>query len=111
SGDWATASETARAMIAEHNRELLAKTGDLFALPISVLTKQRDQALSRLAGAEAVAEQQRQELVTEQDKFISYLMTDHEHMLAELKGELDLARAELRRQAAARPGAAGLSST
>lgn len=88
---------TLNAAIRAHNRELDARAGADLELPILVLTEQRDRALRALTTAEARAETERDRLVAEQDKFISYLMSEHEGRLAELQSELARTRLQLER--------------
>lgn len=83
------------AIVQAHNQALLERAGSLFELPLVVLTEQRDQALGRLARAEQRAAEQRRRWVAEQDKFIGFLMTEHEAKLRELRADCDHLRAEL----------------
>lgn len=80
---------TAEAAIQAHNQQLMDRTSSLLELPLVVLTEQRDHALRYLASAEQRADAARQQLVQEQDKFISFLMGEHEAKLSELRAECE----------------------
>jgi len=88
-------AESLEATIQAHNQQLYERAGGFFELPLVVLTEQRDDALQRLANADARAAEQRRSLVAEQDKFIGFLMTEHEARLRELRADCELLRSEL----------------
>ena len=94
-GEQLPEAELLEATIRAHNQQLTERAGNLFELPLVVLTEQRDHALRRLAGAQERMVEQRRRLVAEQDKFISFLMTEHEAKLRELKGDCARLRVEL----------------
>ena len=95
--------ETCDASIQAHNQELVARTGDLMELAVVVLTEQRDNALRLLATANERFEEQQSHLVAEQDKFITFLMSEHEQKLAELQDAVEDARAQLLQRSALAP--------
>jgi uncharacterized coiled-coil DUF342 family protein len=85
------------------NQELIDRAREMLKLPIVVLTEQRDNALRRLAGAERRSEARRLQLVAEQDKFISFLMSEQEQKVAELEHALQSTHQEaLQKQSLAR---------
>ena len=88
-------AESLEATIQAHNQQLYERAGGFFELPLVVLTEQRDDALQRLANAETRAAEQRRSLVAEQDKFIGFLMTEHEARLRELRADCEQLRSEL----------------
>ena len=81
----------------------MERTGDLMELSISVLSEQRDKALKLLATANEGFEEERAQLASEQDKFITFLMSDHEQKFAEVQRALEVAQQELTRQRALTP--------
>lgn len=103
-------AERLAATIQAHNQQLYDRAGSFFELPLVVLTEQRDEALQRLANADQRAAEQRRRLVAEQDKFIGFLMTEHEARLRELRADCEQLRSELRatRSATARTTAVDL---
>jgi len=88
-------AESLEATIQAHNQRLYERAGSFFELPLVVLTEQRDEALQRLANADERAAEQRRHLVAEQDKFIGFLMTEHEARLRELRADCEQLRSEL----------------
>jgi chromosome segregation ATPase len=70
------------------NAELQRRAGSALELPFSVLVEQRDQALRAAESAREQAGNVRREMVEEEDRFIAFLMADHERQLAELQREL-----------------------
>ncbi len=82
------------------NRELEARTADHLATVIAVLVEQRDVALRKLAGSEKAAEDERNELISEHDKFVAFLMEEQDAKLDLLQKELDEAQQALTRQRA-----------
>ncbi len=82
------------------NRELEARTADHLATVAAVLVEQRDVALRKLAGAEKTAEAERNELISEHDKFVAFLMEEQDGKLDLLQKELDEAQQALTRQRA-----------
>jgi len=100
SGELGAPHAASEALIRAHNQELSERTRDLLALPLVVLTEQRDAALRLLASAQERAEQERRQLIAEQDRFITFLMADHEGKLAELRQRLESTMGELERHKA-----------
>ncbi|HEU5077343.1 MAG TPA: hypothetical protein VFU02_24295 [Polyangiaceae bacterium] len=99
--------ERLEAAIQAHNQELAERAGSLFELPLVVLTEQRDHALRRLATAQERAADQRRRWVAEQDEFISFLMSEHEVKLRELRADYERIQNELAATRSAAPSAAG----
>lgn len=101
------------AAIRAANQELQRRTGNAFDLPVTVLVEQRNQALRAAESVREQALQLRRATVEEQDRFIAFLMVDHERQLAELQRELQRANEGLDRRRSLEPipivavGAAG----
>ena len=95
-----TAASGPEALIRAHNQELSNRTRDLLALPLLVVTEQRDKALRLWASAQEKSQGERRQLIAEQDRFITFLMTDHESKLAEIRQQLEAAKGELERHKA-----------
>jgi hypothetical protein len=87
------------AAIRSKNREFQEKTDAQVALPIPLLTEQRDQALRQLEHLTTRARLERESLIAEQDAFIVSLTEDHQRDLAKLEQKLGQARTALDRQA------------
>lgn len=85
------------------NAELQRRAGSALELPLSVLVEQRDQALRAAESARTQAWQLRREMVEEEDRFIAFLMADHERQVAELRRELASAREGFERQRSLEP--------
>jgi DNA repair exonuclease SbcCD ATPase subunit len=95
----ADVEERTVAAIRAKNREFQEKTDAQLALPIPLLTEQRDQALRQLEHLTTRARLERESLIAEQDAFIVSLTEDHQRDLAKLEQQLAQARTALDRQA------------
>jgi hypothetical protein len=91
------------AAIRAANQELQRRTGNAFDLPLTVLVEQRNQALRAAQSAREQAFQLRRTTVEEQDRFIAFLMADHERQVAELQRELRRANEGLERRRSLEP--------
>lgn len=100
SGGDPTTGGTAVDRIRSKNEELLRRTGQHLQLALTVLTEQRDEALRDLASADERSAKQRAELCDEQDRFITFLMEDHDKKVEALSRELTAAKQELERRRA-----------
>jgi chromosome segregation ATPase len=86
------------AAIRAANHELQRRAGNALDLPLTVLVEQRNRALRDLQGAREEALCARRESIEEQDRFIAFLMADHERQLVELQRELERAQEALERR-------------
>lgn len=102
-------AERLEAAIQAHNHELVERAGSLFELPLVVLIEQRDQALQRLARAQEREAVQRRRWVAEQDKFIGFLMTEHEAKLQQLRADYERMQTEFEATRSAAPDTAGIT--
>lgn len=93
----------AEASIRSANEELQRRVGSSFDLPLTVLVEQRNQALRAADEARDQASALRRAAIEEQDRFIAFLMVDHERQLAELQRELERAREWLERRRSLEP--------
>jgi DNA repair exonuclease SbcCD ATPase subunit len=94
------ASATGLLAIRNANQALEARTADQLHSAIVVLFEQRDRALVELGSLAANAEQERQRLNAEHDRFVAFLMEEHERKLNELQTQLARAHEALTRRRA-----------
>lgn len=99
-GPVASAEATAAEAIIEANRELEARTQEQLELAIAVLLQQRDQALKAAAEATLRADEERDKLNAEHDRFVAFLMEEQDGRLDAVQKELSQAKKRLERQQA-----------
>lgn len=85
------------------NQELLHKTEGAMRVAVAVLIEQRDAALRQVERVLAAAEVERTSLIEEQDRFITFMMEEHEQKLDELERRLASTREDLERRQALSP--------
>lgn len=105
-----SANERAAKIIKEANIEVTERCQTALALPIAVLTEQRDELARELETLRDTAAAERKALVDDQDAFIADLMAEHEKELASLRHELGVARERITRQEALMVGKTGTTS-
>jgi chromosome segregation ATPase len=88
----------AEAAIRAANQELQRRAGTSLDLPLTVLVEQRNRALRDAETAREETQQARRAAIEEQDRFIVFLMADHERQLTELQREVERAREILERR-------------
>jgi uncharacterized coiled-coil DUF342 family protein len=94
----AQSAERAKQAIVLANQELEAKCGSGLSTALLVLCEQRDQALRAATSIEEQLAKQRELLIAEQDRFIAFLMADHERQLADVQKKLATTKGELERR-------------